>query len=467
MRSIIGDDQTVFTFATLKSTATKATATNRGAADPAGGEEEGDDVGTVLGSALEMTLEDDDVSYCLTSDDGDDDDDDDDDEDDDDEGEDDDEEEEDEDEDDDDGVTEGGEKAADECEAAAAGTRSSSPVVGASSSSSSSSPSMPPSSLFDPMPGGGGDGGGDGDGVSHPQSRDARTNDHHYYYDEEEDLFDKLVGEIEELMEEDLEAAAMASLIGGPGAETAGGESSGASSGGGCGGGGSNNRGVAVGAIGRGPPSRGPGGNTGAVMGTVQQRAITTPGVSTKKKKSTTTVVTTPPPCSHGGGGGRGADGDDATSSGGGGGAIEVPAVSKDQMARLRGIMARHHQLLLQQATLSVRAAFVQKVRKDGAGPSKVSSNVNNTSPTTTANAGRRPVAKKGEYSTLPESRLDTRSLTFCLNPYAGSGCSYPNDFFGGETPEELSESLDGAVGMLQDLEQVIVCVFLVRDETN
>jgi hypothetical protein len=33
--------------------------------------------------------------------------------------------------------------------------------------------------------------------------------------------------------------------------------------------------------------------------------------------------------------------------------------------------------------------------------------------------------------------------------------CSYDNDFYHGENAEELAECLDGAVGMLQDLEQV------------
>lgn len=358
-------------------------------------------------------------------------------------------------------VTGGMEEASVKGETSASGIPSSSPVEGPTSSSRLSSPSV---TML-----GGGDGSDDFSG--RPPFLDGKTNDDHYYDEgKEEDLFEILVDEIEELMEEDLEAAAMASFIGGPGADNTScvvsGESSavplraGGGGGGGCGGG-SNNRGIAVGAIGRGPSSRGPGGTAGAVMGTVQQRAITTPGVSTKKKKSTITVVNTPPPCSAGGGGGGRADGDDATTSGGG--AIEVPAVSRDQMARLRCIMARHHQLLLQQATLSVRAAYVQKVRKDGVGQSKVLSIANPSPATTTANASKRPVAKKGEYSTLPESRLDTRSLTFCINPYADSGCSYPNDFFGGETPEELSESLDGAVGMLQDLEQVIVFCFFSR----
>ena len=448
MRSIIGDDQTVFTFATLRTTTTTtnndADAVGEDGTDAAMAATEGD-LGTVVGSQFETTLEDDDVSYHLTSDDDEGDDDDDDDDDDDaDEIE----------EDDGDDVTEGGEEAdAYEGEASAPATQSSSSVEGQSCSSSK------PSLLAEPPPRVG-DGGGNGDNVPRPQSPDERANDE-YYDDEGEDLFEKLVGEIEELMEEDLEAAVMASLIGGPSSEVASGGGRDSSVRWDCVGG-VGGASVAVGMIGRGPSSRGPGGNAGAVMGTMQQRAITTPGASTKKRKSTTTVVTTPPPCSTSGGGR--ADGDDATSSGAGG-AIEVPAVSRDQMARLRGIMARHHQLLLQQATLSVRAAYVQKVRKDGVSPSKVGSNASlSPSTTTTTNGSRRPAAKKGDCSTLPESRLDTRSLTFCINPYAGSECSYPNDFHGGETPEELSEILDGAVGMLQDLEQVILCVFLVRD---
>ncbi len=105
--------------------------------------------------------------------------------------------------------------------------------------------------------------------------------------------------------------------------------------------------------------------------------------------------------------------------------------------------MAKHHQLLLQQAALSVRAAYVQKVRKEDGVFSR------GTSPTG-------PTIRRGKKadSSLPEARLDVKSLTFLTQP-VDDGCSYVNDFYGGEAPEELSECLDGAVGMLQDLEQV------------
>lgn len=42
-----------------------------------------------------------------------------------------------------------------------------------------------------------------------------------------------------------------------------------------------------------------------------------------------------------------------------------------------------------------------------------------------------------------------------------GKGCTYENDFYHGENAEELAECLDGAVGMLQDLEQVSLLVLL------
>ena len=252
---------------------------------------------------------------------------------------------------------------------------------------------------------------------------------------QQQDLFEVLIGEIEDLMEEDQQAAFMTSL-----AETSGkgGEllsdalvrwnGTGFKGGGASGG-------VAVRTV-----SKGQVGNTGAIMGTVQQRAITTPGISTKKKKSTTTVINTPPPLSLASGGvGRTIDGDDSTFPGGG--AIEVPAVRREQLARLRSIMARHHQLLLQQATLVVRASYVQKVR-------------NVTVNGTLTKAISMSTVKKEDNTTLPTSRLDSKSLTFSINPLVGSGCSYANDFFGGETPEELTESLDGSTAMLQDLER-------------
>jgi hypothetical protein len=151
-----------------------------------------------------------------------------------------------------------------------------------------------------------------------------------------------------------------------------------------------------------------------AVAGTEQQKAITSPGQSTKKKKSTQTVVTTPPLWSP-----------EATN------ATTAATVTKRQLERLRQTMARHHQLLLQQATLSVRAAYVQKITREGS--MRPSNSFKNTG--------------------LPTSMLNSRQLTFCAP--VGRECGYENDFWQGEGAEELAECLDGAVGMLQDLEQV------------
>ena len=193
----------------------------------------------------------------------------------------------------------------------------------------------------------------------------------------------------------------------------------------------------------------------GAVMGTKQQRAITTPGQSTRKRKSTTTIVTTPTPPGHAH---RVRAATRAESGGAGGSALEVPAVSREQMAKLKSIMARHHQLLLQQATLSVRVAYVQMVRKHGGvnvvGGGQFSPHGGRGgSATASYLQGQR--GAQSSSSSLPRSQLDAKSLTFCARsvPDAQS-CSYVNDFFGGESPEELSECLDGSVGMLHDLEQ-------------
>jgi hypothetical protein len=177
-----------------------------------------------------------------------------------------------------------------------------------------------------------------------------------------------------------------------------------------------------------------------AVAGTEQQKAITSPGHSTKKKKSTQTVVTTPPlgwaspetsnsSLPH----------PSATTSSSSG-----PLVTRQQLHRLRSAMAKHHQLLLQQATLAVRAAYVQKLAKDN----QRFTHGAPTSKNAVGGAGLGP-------SSLPASMLNTRSLTFCAPQGMRRECSYDNDFYHGENAEELAECLDGAVGMLQDLEQV------------
>ena len=320
MRSLMSDDQSIITFKTLKSIKSSTSATTNQSK-------------SVVGSAFE-TMDEDDVSYQLTS------------------------EEEDEDEE-----------------------------MGDDSQAAPESPykmGQPPS----PLP--------------HQNAND-------------EELLN-VFGEIEGLMEEDIEAAVMASLIG-EGDDHAGPNTWGYVSGMGggkptSGGKRAKEGGTKTKVIAKGPA------NLGAIMGSSQQRTITTPGYTTKKQRSTTTVVTTPIPL-----GGRSKDSR----------AIEVPAVSRDQLARLGQMMANHHQLLLQQATLSVRAAYAQKAQK-----------AMNTSPSPVNSSSKRP--KKG---------VTSKSLTFSESrPHTDCVCSYSNDFFGGETPEELSECLDGAVGMLQDLQQ-------------
>jgi len=192
--------------------------------------------------------------------------------------------------------------------------------------------------------------------------------------------------EIEGLMEEDLEAA-VASLIG----VSPEGEFSSSSW-----------------QTGTAPPT----GKNAAMAGTEQAQAITTPGQSTRKKKSTATIVTSPTPVMP-----AAASESNHAPSVQSRTTREPPVVSQEQLRHLRATMARHHQLLLQQATLAVRAAYVQKVvGKPG-----------------------KPVRAVG---------VDT------FSPPNQSVCSYQNDFFAGETPEELSDCLDSSVSMLQDLEQ-------------
>jgi len=197
--------------------------------------------------------------------------------------------------------------------------------------------------------------------------------------------------EIEGLMEEDLEAA-VASLIG----VSPEGEFSSSSW-----------------QTGTAPPT----GKNAAMAGTEQAQAITTPGQSTRKKKSTATIVTSPTPVMPS----TASESNHATSANPRT-TREPPVVSQEQLRRLRAAMARHHQLLLQQATLAVRAAYVQKMG---------------------GKAGKTSGQNRAAGS-IPESSLTANQ----------SACSYQNDFFAGETPEELSDCLDSSVSMLQDLEQ-------------
>ena len=185
------------------------------------------------------------------------------------------------------------------------------------------------------------------------------------------------------------------------------------------------------------------------------------PGVvadkSTRRKKATTTVVAAPgilPPSAIPAANGATAAGrrPQAAQHGRPKSAKDLPPVTSDQMTRLRRLVAAHQQLLLQQATLSVRAAYVQKVRKDGAAPSSASRGPRVVGPAAAPEGAADPVSGGRGGATLPSGGLDARSLTFCA-PAAHPRVTYQNDFHCNETAEELSGLLDGAVGMLQDLE--------------
>lgn len=199
--------------------------------------------------------------------------------------------------------------------------------------------------------------------------------------------------EIEGLMEEDLEAA-VASLIG----VSPEGEFSSSSW-----------------QTGAAPPT----GKNAAMAGTEQAQAITTPGQSTRKKKSTATIVTSPTPVMPA----AASESNHAPTAPRT--TREPPVVSQEQLRRLRATMARHHQLLLQQATLAVRAAYVQKV-----------------------------VGKPGKSAVQNRTAGGLPPSAYSPPNQNQNVCSYQNDFFAGETPEELSDCLDSSVSMLQDLEQ-------------
>ena len=269
-------------------------------------------------------------------------------------------------------------------------------------------------------------------------------------------------GEIEGLMEEDLEAAVATLLQSDPlSSPSGGGELSLSNSwqgGGGIPGGAAgmmarSKNGVAGAAASAVSAAASAGIGKAAVAGSQQQKAITTPGQSTKKKKSTTTVVTTPSP---GMGMAMGSPLSASNSSHSNGmmnpPVATGPVITGDQLRRLRETMARHHQLLLQQATLAVRAAYVQKVQKDNSTGYSESSKASSLHVKESVSKKQKTTA--GNTTTdnsLPPSRLNSRSLTFCTPEQR---CTYENDFFSGETADELAEVLDGAVGMLQDLEQ-------------
>ncbi len=116
------------------------------------------------------------------------------------------------------------------------------------------------------------------------------------------------------------------------------------------------------------------------------------------------------------------------------------------QIIELRSLMSAHYQLLLQQSVLAVRSANYQRQQQrtdyyatDPMGHS-IASDVDAAAVLVSTKAG--VSAKRNDSEEIQTSRGD--------DPVLG-----PADFFfGGESADDLAEILDGAVGMLQDLDE-------------
>mmetsp|Transcript_27904 Transcript_27904/g.56468 ORF Transcript_27904/g.56468 Transcript_27904/m.56468 type:complete len:1493 (-) Transcript_27904:2915-7393(-) len=109
------------------------------------------------------------------------------------------------------------------------------------------------------------------------------------------------------------------------------------------------------------------------------------------------------------------------------------------QIIELRSLMSSHYQLLLQQSVLAVRSANLYRHQKGG--DCGLASGRAYALPSTVDAAAALVSAKKGR-STQETARGDDPVLEPSVF------------FFGGESAEDLAEILDGAVGMLQDLDE-------------
>jgi hypothetical protein len=126
--------------------------------------------------------------------------------------------------------------------------------------------------------------------------------------------------------------------------------------------------------------------------------------------------------------------------------ATTTNVVTPEQVAQLESLLSHHYQLLVQQSILAVRAASYSKAERTGASSG---SSINNTAEdATTGIGGKQGKAARG------------KSLKHQSNHHSSSAAV--NDFYCGETADDLAEILDGAVGMLQDLDQVCHDVIVI-----
>jgi len=125
--------------------------------------------------------------------------------------------------------------------------------------------------------------------------------------------------------------------------------------------------------------------------------------------------------------------------------ATKAQLPTSDQVIELRNLMSAHYQLLLQQSVLAVRSANYQRHMRsdyystDPMGHS-IASDVDAAAALVSAKAG-----------VTGNTNDNGKNQTSRGN---GSTLGPADFFFGGESADDLAEILDGAVGMLQDLDE-------------
>jgi len=116
------------------------------------------------------------------------------------------------------------------------------------------------------------------------------------------------------------------------------------------------------------------------------------------------------------------------------------PLPTEEQILKLQKLMTDHYQVLLQQAVLAVRAAHGNKYNKDGVNSAQyLHHQVKNGS----GGVGRG--GSMGDQSALQSG---------IYKPFSGTRKRHHDFFFCGETADDLGMIVDGAVTMLQDLDQ-------------
>ena len=116
--------------------------------------------------------------------------------------------------------------------------------------------------------------------------------------------------------------------------------------------------------------------------------------------------------------------------------------ITHDQIGDLRQLLRTHFQLLVQQAVLATRSASFlrQKYERDRVKAPKPSSN------------------NKGFLCT--RNKIDTENQTSTSNTLSTQMGMNSTNFIGNEVPDELAETLDASIGMLQELDEVCISMY-------